>query len=209
MPMTLTHAHMAGEFPNTFFLGDSYIVHVRGFAVHYIALSKRSPFRSLLWVKAQKFQLVRLVHCWLFPVISSYMVIQSHRVISSHIQLYIQLQGYIQLYKVILVGIATLMSAPPPGHSEILPQTVVIPVVIDILYSPSSGFVIFDTRTFSPINLGKVIILSNGLGPLSIIRSCDQRKVFVIDRYLDTSHNRLLSQIGAVTRIRSDYQDIK
>ena len=152
MPMTLTHAHMAGEFPNTFFLGDSYIVHVRGFAVHYIALSQRSPFRSLLWVKAQKFQLVRLVvypviyivicivipACWFFPVISSYMVIQSHRVISSHIQLYIQLQGYIQLYKVILVGIATLMSAPPPGHSEILPQTVVIPVVIDILYSPSS-----------------------------------------------------------------------
>ena len=83
------------------------------------------------------------------------------------------------------------MSAPPPGHSEILPQTVVIPVVIDILYSPSSGFVIFDTRTFSPINLGKVIILSNGLGPLSIIRSCDWRKVFVIDRYLDTSHSRL------------------
>ena len=34
MPLTLTHRVMAGEFPNTFFLGDFYVVHVR--ALQYI-----------------------------------------------------------------------------------------------------------------------------------------------------------------------------
>ena len=146
----------------------------KGFAVHYIALSKRSPFRSLLWVKAQKFQLVRLVHSWLFPVISSYIQLYCY------IAVYPVTYSYTYSYRVIYSYIRWYWLALPPwwvlhlldtlrfSHKQLWFQLWLAYYTLHQVW-----LVIFDTRTFSPINLGKVIILSNGLGPLSIIRSCD------------------------------------
>ena len=158
--------------------------------LHSALIALSIPFSSVgkgSEVSACKASYIQL-YCYIvvYPVI--YIVIcivistatYSLLVISGYIWLHPVTYSYTYSYRVIYSYIRWYWLALPPWWVLRLPDTLRFShkqlwfqLWLTYYTLHQVWFVIFDTRTFSPINLGKVIILSNGLGPLSIIRSCD------------------------------------